>query len=32
VASGCVSVSPIKVDLTAHTALERVATWFERFQ
>jgi 5'/3'-nucleotidase len=32
VASGYVSVSPIKVDLTAHAALPKVATWFERFE
>jgi 5'-nucleotidase len=32
VASGYVSVSPIKVDLTAHAALAKVGTWFERFQ
>jgi 5'-nucleotidase len=32
VASGYVSVSPIKVDLTAHAALDKVATWFDRFQ
>jgi len=32
VASGYVSVSPIKVDLTAHSAIEKVATWFERLQ
>jgi 5'-nucleotidase len=32
VASGYVSVSPIKVDLTAHAALAKVATWFERFR
>jgi 5'-nucleotidase len=32
VTSGYVSVSPIKVDLTAHAAIEKVATWFERFQ
>lgn len=31
VAEGYVSVSPIKVDLTAHAALERVSSWFERF-
>jgi len=27
-----VSVSPIKVDLTAHASIAKVATWFERFQ
>ena len=32
VASGFVSVSPIKVDLTAHAAIPNVATWFERFR
>jgi len=32
VASGYVSVSPIKVDLTAHAALDKVATWFGRFE
>jgi 5'-nucleotidase len=32
IASGYVSVSPIKVDLTAHGALTKVATWFERFR
>ena len=32
VASGFVSVSPIKVDLTAHEAIPNVATWFERFR
>lgn len=32
VATGYVSVSPLKVDLTAHTALTKVANWFERFQ
>jgi 5'-nucleotidase len=32
VASGYVSVSPIKVDLTAHAALTKVSTWFERFE
>lgn len=32
VAEGFVSVSPIKVDLTAHAALEKVSTWFERFR
>jgi 5'-nucleotidase len=30
VAEGFVSVSPIKVDLTAHAALEQVGTWFHR--
>jgi 5'-nucleotidase len=30
VASGYVSVSPIKVDLTAHTAIDKVAGWFDR--
>jgi 5'-nucleotidase len=29
---GFVSVSPIKVDLTAHGSIEKVATWFERFK
>ena len=28
----CVSVSPIKVDLTAHAALESVGEWFSRFE
>jgi 5'-nucleotidase len=32
IAAGFVSVSPIKVDLTAHASIEKVATWFERFQ
>ena len=32
VAAGYVSVSPIKVDLTAHAALDKVATWFDRFR
>jgi 5'-nucleotidase len=32
VAEGYVSVSPIKVDLTAHASIEKVATWFERFK
>jgi 5'-nucleotidase len=32
VAAGCVSVSPIKVDLTAHAALETVRGWFDRFR
>ena len=32
VAEGFVSVSPIKVDLTAHASIENVATWFERFK
>jgi 5'-nucleotidase len=32
VASGYVSVSPIKVDLTAHATIAKVATWLERFQ
>jgi hypothetical protein len=27
-----VSVSPIKVDLTAHTALPAVESWFSRFR
>ena len=31
IANGYVSVSPIKVDLTAHAALESVGAWFERF-
>jgi 5'-nucleotidase len=30
VAQGCVSVSPIKVDLTAHAAIDKVARWFDR--
>jgi 5'-nucleotidase len=30
VASGHVSISPIKVDLTAHSVLDKVATWFDR--
>lgn len=32
VAEGYVSVSPVKVDLTAHAAIEKVATWFGRFR
>jgi 5'-nucleotidase len=32
IAEGFVSVSPIKVDLTAHASIEKVATWFERFK
>jgi 5'-nucleotidase len=32
IASGCVSVSPLKVDLTAHTALETVKGWFDGFE
>lgn len=32
IAEGFVSVSPIKVDLTAHAAIDRVSTWFERFR
>jgi 5'-nucleotidase len=32
VASGYVSVSPVKVDLTAHAALAKVGEWFERFR
>jgi 5'-nucleotidase len=32
VAEDCVSVSPIKVDLTAHAALESVGRWFSRFE
>ena len=32
VAEGFVSVSPIKVDLTAHASIANVASWFERFQ
>ena len=32
VAEGFVSVSPIKVDLTAHASIAKVASWFERFQ
>jgi 5'-nucleotidase len=32
VAEGFVSVSPIKVDLTAHASIAKVATWFERFR
>jgi 5'-nucleotidase len=32
VAEDCVSVSPIKVDLTAHAALEAVGEWFSRFE
>jgi 5'-nucleotidase len=31
-ASGYVSVSPIKVDLTAHAALATVESWFSRFR
>ena len=30
IAEGYVSVSPIKVDLTAHAAIEKVAAWFDR--
>jgi len=30
VAEGYVSVSPIKVDLTAHAAIDKVAGWFDR--
>lgn len=32
VAESCVSVSPIKVDLTAHAALDSVGKWFSRFR
>lgn len=32
IAEGFVSVSPIKVDLTAHAAIDKVSTWFERFR
>jgi 5'-nucleotidase len=32
IAQSCVSVSPIKVDLTAHAALESVGRWFSRFE
>ena len=32
VAAGCVSVSPIKVDLTAHAAMDSVRGWFSRFR
>jgi len=32
IAEGFVSVSPIKVDLTAHASIAKVASWFERFQ
>jgi 5'-nucleotidase len=32
VAAGWVSVSPLKVDLTAHTALATVESWFSRFR
>jgi 5'-nucleotidase len=32
VAAGWVSVSPLKVDLTAHAALATVASWFSRFR
>ena len=32
IAEGFVSVSPVKVDLTAHTAMDKVSTWFGRFQ
>ena len=32
IASGYVSVSPIKVDLTAHTALPALESWMERFR
>jgi len=30
VGEGYVSVSPVKVDLTAHAALDKVANWFDR--
>jgi 5'-nucleotidase len=30
IAAGYVSVSPIKVDLTAHAAIDKVAGWFDR--
>ncbi len=30
VASGCISVSPIKIDLTDHEALEHVGTWLQK--
>jgi 5'-nucleotidase len=32
VAEGYVSVSPIKIDLTAHTALEQLDGWIRRFE
>jgi 5'-nucleotidase len=32
IAAGCVSVSPVKVDLTAHASLAPLASWFERFR
>jgi 5'-nucleotidase len=32
IASDCVSVSPVKVDLTAHAALESLRRWFDRFR
>ena len=32
VAEGFVSVSPIKVDLTAHASIANIASWFERFK
>jgi 5'-nucleotidase len=32
VAAGWVSVSPLKVDLTAHAALATVESWFSRFR
>jgi 5'-nucleotidase len=32
IANGCVSVSPIKVDLTAHAALEALDGWMGRFR
>ena len=30
VANGCISVSPIKIDLTDHEALEHVGTWLQK--
>jgi 5'-nucleotidase len=32
VASNCVSITPIKVDLTAHAALDSVRNWVSRFK
>jgi 5'-nucleotidase len=32
IAEGFVSVSPVKVDLTAYAAMDKVSTWFGRFK
>ena len=32
VANGYVSVTPIKIDLTAHSALEKLDGWMQRFR